>query len=222
MAKQDNSKKDELKSLTPTESFFDRYKTVLFVALGSIGVLIIGYFIYQKAIVEPRAEESQDAYWNAFYDFQMGDSLGTAITGTENYMGFEEISTEYEGTPGGNIATYALGINAMEKGEYETALSYFEQVEFEDVMMGTLVIGLQGDCYVEMGEYEKAAEKFEEAAIREANEFTSPMFYKKAGLVYQELGQNDKAVIAYQKIKDDWSGSMEAGDIDKYIIRAQN
>ena len=29
-------------------------------------------------------------------------------------------------------------------------------------------------------------------------------------------------VIQRQKIKDDWSGSMEAADIDKYIIRAQN
>ena len=222
MAKQDKSKKDELQSLTPTESFFDRYKNVLLIGLGAIGVIIIGYFIYQKAIVEPHNEESQDAYWNAFYDFQSGDSTGTAIAGTEDYMGFEEISSEYAGTAGGNIATYALGVTAMEKGEWENALSYFEQVEFEDVMVGTLVIGLQGDCYVELGELEKAAEKFEEAALREANEFTSPMFYKKAGLVYQEMGENEKAVIAYQKIKDDWSGSMEAADIDKYIIRAQN
>ena len=110
----------------------------------------------------------------------------------------------------------------MEKGEFEAALGYFENVEFEDVMVGTLVIGLMGDCYVELQQYEEAAAKFEEAAQREPNEYTSPMFYKKAGLVYQELGQNDKAVIAYQKIKDEWSTSLEAQDIDKYIIRAQN
>ena len=160
--------------------------------------------------------------WNAFYDFQNGDTTGVAIAGNEKYMGFADISSEYNGTPGGNIATYALGIMAMEKGDFEGALAYFDGLEFDDVMVGTLVIGLQGDCYVELGQYEEAAEKFEEAALREANEFTSPMFYKKAGLVYQELGQNDKAVIAYQKIKDDWEGSVEAKDIDKYIIRAQN
>jgi tetratricopeptide (TPR) repeat protein len=137
-------------------------------------------------------------------------------------MGFEEISSEYAGTPGGNIATYVLGVTAMEKGDFEGAIGYFEDVEFEDVMLGTLVIGLVGDCLVETGKYEEAAAKFEEAAEREPNEYTSPMFLKKAGLVYQELGQNDKAVIAYQKIKDEWPTSTEGSDIDKYLIRAQN
>jgi tetratricopeptide (TPR) repeat protein len=222
MAKQDKGKTDESKSLTPTESFFDRYKTVLLYGLGAIAVLTIGYLVYSNFVVAPHEEESQDAYWPAFYEFQNGDTTGLAITGDGNFMGFEEIASAYEGTPGGDIATYVLGVTAMEKGDYEGALAYLEEVEFNDVMLGTLVIGLQGDCYVELGQYEQAAEKFEEAAMREANEFTSPMFYKKAGLVYQELGQNDKAVIAYQKIKDDWSGSMEAADIDKYIIRAQN
>lgn len=216
------AKTEQTQNLTPTESFFDKNKKLLLIAGIGLVVVIIGYFGYQKFVSEPHAEESQDAYWNAFYEFQNGDSTGVSITGTENYMGFEEISTEYAGTPGGNIATYALGINAMEKKEFESALAYFEECEFEDVMVGTLVIGLMGDCYVEMGKYDEAAEKFEEAALREANEFTSPMFYKKAGLVYQELGQNDKAIIAYQKIKDDWSESVEAKDIDKYIIRAQN
>jgi len=216
------AKTEQNSNLTPTESFFDKNKKILLIAGIGLVVVIIGYFGYQKFVSEPHAAESQDAYWNAFYEFQNGDSTETFITGTETYMGFEEISSEYAGTPGGNIATYALGINAMEKKDFENAIGYFENCEFEDVMIGTLVIGLMGDCYVEMGKYDEAAEKFEEAALREANEFTSPMFYKKAGLVYQELGQNDNAIIAYQKIKDDWSESVEAKDIDKYIIRAQN
>jgi tetratricopeptide (TPR) repeat protein len=223
MANKDNKKAvDNMQQLTSTESFFDRNRKFILIGLVGIVVVVIGYFGYKKLVSEPHAEESQDAYWNAFYEFENGDTTGLAIDGNEYFMGFAQISEEYAGTPGGNIATYALGIDAMEKGEFEVALGYFEEVEFEDVMVGTLVIGLMGDCYVELGQYEEAAVKFEEAAVREANEYTSPMFYKKAGLVYQELGQNDKAVIAYQKIKDDWAASMEAQDIDKYIIRAQN
>lgn len=211
-----------MQELTQTESFFDKNKKVLMFAGIGLAVLILGFFIYRKAISEPHVAESQDAYWNAFYDWEYGDTTRGYIVGNENYMGFEEISTEYAGTPGGNIATYILGVTAMEDQDYEGAIGYFEEVEFEDVILGTLVIGLMGDCYVELGKYEDAAAKFEEAAVREPNEYTSPMFYKKAGLVYQELGQNDKAVIAYQKIKDDWSTSLEGADIDKYIIRAQN
>lgn len=222
MAKKTNNKAVETDELTSTESFFDKNKKVLMYAGIGVVVLILGYIGYQKFVAEPHYEESQDAYWNAFYDFENGDTTKSFITGNENYMGFEEISSEYAGTPGGNIANYAMGVTAMDEGKYEEAIAYFEEVEFDDVMLGTLTIGLIGDCYVELGQYEEAVAKFEEAAEREPNEYTSPMFLKKAGLVYQELNQNDKAVIAYQKIKDEWSTSAEGADIDKYIIRAQN
>lgn len=220
--KESNKSKEAVQDLTSTESFFEKNKKILMYAGIGLVVLVLGFIGYRKLIVEPHIAESQDAYWNAFYEFENLDTSRSYITGNENFMGFEDISSEYSGTPGGNIANYVMGITAMEDGKFEEAIPYFEEVEFEDVILGTLVLGLIGDCYVELGQYEEAAAKFEEAAVREPNEYTSPMFYKKAGLVYQELGQNDKAVIAYQKIKDDWSMSNEAADIDKYIIRAQN
>lgn len=223
MAKKESNKSTEaVQDLTSTESFFEKNKKILMYAGIGLVVLVLGFIGYRKLIVEPHVAESQEAYWNAFYEFENGDTSRSYINGNENFMGFEEISSEYSGTPGGNIANYVMGLTAMEDGKFEDAIPYFEEVEFEDVILGTLVLGLIGDCYVELGQYEEAAAKFEEAAVREPNEYTSPMFYKKAGLVYQELGQNDKAVIAYQKIKDDWSMSTEAADIDKYIIRAQN
>ncbi len=223
MAKNENKKAvDDMQKLTSTESFFDKNRKVLIYGSIALVVVVIGFIGYRKFVTEPHIEASQDAYWNAFYDFEYGDTTGAYITGTENYMGFEEISSEYAGTPGGNIATYVLGLNAMEKGDFEGAIAYFEEVEFEDVMLGTLVLGLIGDCYVELGKYEEAAAQFETAAVREPNEYTSPMMLKKAGIIYQELGQNDKAVIAYQKIKDEWPTSTEGSDIDKYLIRAQN
>ena len=48
----------------------------------------------------------------------------------------------------------------------------------------------------------------------------SPYFLKKAGLVFEEMGKFDEAVKMYTKIKEDYSGSSEAGSIDKYITRA--
>lgn len=173
-------------------------------------------------MTKPHIEESHEAYWNAFYEYQENDSTGLAITGNENFQGFEDIASEYDGTPGGEIANYALATTAMEKGEWDDALGYLEECDFEDVMIGTLVIGMKGDCNVELGNYEEAAKYFEEAAKRERNEFTTPLFLKKAGLVYEEMGDMESAVTAYQEIKDNWSEAVEASDIDKFIVRAQN
>lgn len=215
------TKAEELEELTSTESFIDKYRKPLIIGGGAIVVIVLGFIGYHKFVSEPHEEESRDAYWNAFYEFEK-DSLDLAINGNENFSGMEEVADEYAGTSGGDIANYSLGIAAMEKGEFDNAISYFDECDFEDIVMGSMVIGLKGDCYVELDDYESAVDMFEEAAQREQNEFTSPMYLKKAGLTYEALGNMDKALEAYQKIKDNWENSEEAIDIDKYIARAQN
>lgn len=220
MAKNKDGYSDELEQLTATESFFDKYKKILLIAGGGIVVLILGIVIYQKAVVEPAYEESQDAYWNAFYDWQNNDSTEVAYEGTDSYDGFIDIAASWDGYPAGEIANYALATHAMENGEWDEAIGYLEECDFDDIMVGTLVIGMMGDCHVELGDFETAAEKFEEAADREPNEFTTPLFLKKAGLVYEEMGQNEDAVRVYTEIKDDWAEATQAADIEKYIARA--
>ena len=223
MAKQNNKaanqKNVEFDELTSTEGFFDKYKNILIYSGIGIVVVLVGILGYQKLVSEPNEIESQEAIANALYDFE-ADSLTTAAEGTADYMGFEEAAESYSGTSGGDIANYSMGIISMENGDFETALDYFGECDFEDVMVGNMNIGLQGDCYVELGDYEKAAELFEQAANREPNEFTTPMYLKKAGLTYEELGDLDKAIAAYTKIKDEYPQSSEGADIDKFIARA--
>lgn len=222
MAKKTTEENIEHKEqLTKTESFIDQNKKLIIIGAAAVVVIILGFVGYKKLVSEPHEIESKDAYWNAFYDFE-NDSLNTAANGTATYPGMSEVADDYNGTSGGDIANYSMGIISMEKGDFETALDYFDNCDFEDVMLGTIVLGLKGDCYVEMGEFETAADYFEKAANREQNQFTTPLYLKKAGLTYESLEQNENAVTAYEKIKADWPESTEARDIEKYIVRAQN
>ena len=223
MAKQNNktaeSKNVEFEELTSTEGFFDKYKNILIYSSIGIVVVLVGILGYQKLVSEPNNIESQNEIYNALYDFE-NDSLDMAVNGTDDYIGFEDAADTYSGTSGGDIANYSMGIISMERGDFETAIDYFSQCDFEDVMVGSMCIGLQGDCNVEIEEYEKATELFEKAAAREVNAFTSPMYLKKAGLTYEELGQYEKAIVAYTKIKNEFPQSSEGADIDKFIARA--
>ncbi len=223
MAKHNKNKahntKVEFDELTSTENFFEKNKNAIIYGGIGIIVLILGFVAYQKFVSEPKEIESQEQVWNAIYDLQ-NDSLELAAQGSGDYPGFEEIASEYSGTSGGDIANYSMGIIEMERGNFEAALDYFKNTDFEDVVIGTLCIGLQGDCYVELEDYETAADYFEKAANREPNEFTTPMFLKKAGLTYEELGQYDDAIRVYTKIKDEYSTTAEGSDIEKYIARA--
>ena len=55
------------------------------------------------------------------------------------------------------------------------------------------------------------------AAERKKNDFTSAVFLKKAGLVYEELGNYKKALEIYEKIENQFPKSEESRDIENYI-----
>ncbi|WP_027421153.1 tetratricopeptide repeat protein [Crocinitomix catalasitica] len=212
---------EPIETLTSTENFIDKFKKPLIIAGVAIVVGVLGYVGYQKFVKAPKIVKAQNESWQSFYDFEK-DSLSTAMLGTDDYLGMEDIASQYSGTPSADIANYAAGIAAMKNKDFETAISSFEKCDFEDIIVGSLSIGLIGDCYVELDQLDKAVNHFEKAANREENNYTTPLYLKKAGLVYEKLDQNDKAVKAYKKIKENWSESKEASDIDKYIARASN
>jgi hypothetical protein len=43
----------------------------------------------------------------------------------------------------------------------------------------------------------------------------------KAGMVYEELGKYNRALEAYENIKEDYPESTEGRQIEKYIARVQ-
>jgi len=71
-----------------------------------------------------------------------------------------------------------------------------------------------------LGQNDKAASTLMEAASMSDSHSLSPIYLLQAGQIYEELGQNDKAVEAYKQIKNKYFNSMQAYDIDKYIERA--
>ena len=175
--KETEGKTPQEQELTKTESFIDQYKKPIIIGAAALVILVLGIIGYKKLISEPTEMESRDAYWNAFYDFE-ADSLDVAANGDMNNPGLADVAEDYKGTSGGNIANYSMGLIQMQKGDFQGALDYFDACDFEDIMLGSMVIGLKGDCYVEMGDYETAVDLFEKAAERESNQFTSPSLSK--------------------------------------------
>jgi tetratricopeptide (TPR) repeat protein len=55
------------------------------------------------------------------------------------------------------------------------------------------------------------------AAQRKKNEITTPIFSKKAGLVYEELKEYKKALECYETIQKEYPQSEEGRDIERYI-----
>jgi tetratricopeptide (TPR) repeat protein len=145
------------------------------------------------------------------------DSFKLALNGDGANYGFIDIIDEYGFTKAANLAHYYAGISLMKTGQFEEAISHLEKFDADDIMVGSVAMGAIGDCYAELKDIEKAASFYMKAGLRKPNEFTSPIFLKKAAFAYEELKNYDKALKAYEKIKKDYPESQEGKVAEKYI-----
>lgn len=208
-------------SVSKAEKFFESYKKQIYMA--AIGILAIAglYGGYKQFIVKPQEEEAQTAIFMAQKYFEQ-DSIDLALNGREGqFTGMLSIADEYGSTKTGNLAKYYAGMCYLKKGEFENAIAQLESFKANDELIAPLAEGAIGDAYVELNDYETAIKHFIKAAKMSKNKFTAPLFYKKAGLVYEELKEFGKAAEIYELIKKDYKESTEGQEMDKYIARAK-
>ena len=60
---------------------------------------------------------------------------------------------------------------------------------------------------------EDAVDYYNKAHKATKNDFTTPLFLWKAGLAYEALGENGKAVQLYERIESDYPESRQAQGI---------
>lgn len=185
-------------------------------AVAAIAVLVISWFLYQQFVFKPANEKSKTAYWRAMVYLE-NEEPDNAL---EEFI---RIAKKYDGKVGGEVSQYMAGRLYMDKGEFKTALKYLEKAKLNDLYIGTMVIGLQGDCHSELGDFKKAVKLYEKAAKRKANEFTTPMFLMKAAMIHEmKLNNFGDAEKLYKQIETDYYDYFKANNVEKYLERAAN
>ena len=137
------------------------------------------------------------------------DSISLALNGDGQYPGFLDIIDEYSMTKTAKLAHHYAGICHLRLGQYDEAITHLKKFKGKDKVITAMNLGLIGDAY-----YIKASEK-------NANNFTTPLFIFKAGMMAEELKKYDKAEELFTTIKREYRSSAEFRNIDKYIGRVQ-
>ncbi|HEY0176043.1 MAG TPA: tetratricopeptide repeat protein [Pedobacter sp.] len=195
-------------------------KSLLFIA-GAVIVLVLIYFWYQNVYLKGRAEEASAKMFKAEQYVGVDSLANKAISGESGYPGFEKIAEEYNNTKSANLANLYLGGIYLRKGEYKKATEVLSKYsETGSTVADPLALGMLGDAYSELKDYSQAITYYKKAADKSSNKFTSPMFLKKLGLVYEAQKDFESAEKAYTKIKTEFPASQEATMIDEYIARA--
>jgi tetratricopeptide (TPR) repeat protein len=207
-------------ALSKTEQYIEENQKSLTIIVSVIAVIVAVYLGYKRFYLAPAEKEAQAEMYMAEKYFET-DSFRLALMGDGSYLGFIDIIDEYGVTKSANLAHYYAGICYLRMGDYEGAIEELKKFDANDVMIATIALGAIGDAYIELGELKEGLSFYIKAADRKKNDFTTPVYLKKAGLVYEELGEFDKAVQMYESIEKDYPESQEAFDIDKYITAAR-
>ncbi len=207
-------------SLTRSEEFIIKNQNALIIGVLIVLAIVLGYFGYQKYILEPKTQDAQEQIYAAQQFFE-ADSLDKALFGDGNHLGFVDIADEYSVTKLGNLANYYAGIAFLKKGDYDKAIDYLSKFDADDEVVAPMAKGAIGDAYLEKGDQSKAVSQYLKAATMKDNGFTSPLFYFKAAQTYELMGNYADALANYQIIHDKYPNSKYGNTIDKYIARAE-
>lgn len=203
-----------------TDKFFSEYRKPILGTL--IGALVAGLciFAFIRFVYVPKCAEAQEQMFPAEQAFAAGN-YEIALNGDGNILGFSQIIDDYGKKAGKAVYMYA-GVSALQLGQYGDALNFLKKYKGDEPILAARAKACEGDAYVGLEDYTAAAAAFEAAAAQAENVFAAA-YLLKAGLAYEELGKNDKALECYKNIRDNYAQSIEALEIEKYIaaIEAQ-
>lgn len=203
-----------------SEALIDKYKKPVMAGLAVVVVAVAGFFLYKSFILEPKNQKANEALFKGEQYFAMNDYERALKGDSTGYKGFIYIAEEYSSTKAGNLARLYAGMSYAQSGNYQEAVKYLESYDkCDDEMITPAAVGVLGNCYAQLNQLDKATETLLKAAEMADNNTLTPMYLQQAGEIFESQGNTDKALNCYNEIKNKYSQSMQAVEIDKYIER---
>lgn len=183
---------------------------------GSIGLvvaigLIIGYVIYSGN----QEEEAVNLLGIAEQELLQGNYQQALYGNEEEFtLGFEQIANNYSGTSAGNLANYYAAVTEYELGNYESALTYIQEYDVPEGILGVAPISMHANIFIGLERYAEAATQYERAAEWDENNSTTPYNLYKAAEAYMEAGNTEQALAHIDTIIEEYPNSQQ-------IVQAQ-
>jgi tetratricopeptide (TPR) repeat protein len=212
-----------------TEEWVEKNQKVILIAVGAIAITVLAYLGFVNVIQEPKEKEAMSEMYQAqeYFDQALTTSVANdslynlALNGGNSKYGFLDIIENYGGTKAANVSNYYAGVAYLNINDYKNAISYLDAFSSDDAMLGPLAKGAIGDAFVQLNQMDKALEYYQSAASMQANEFTTPRFLLKAGIVALETGNTAKAVAHFENITVLYPKATEAVKAKAYLSKAK-
>lgn len=207
-------------ALTRTEQFIEDNQKIIIRIVTGVLLLVVIFIGSKRFYFLPLQEEANGQMFVAEQYFET-DSFTLALYGDGNYSGFLQIIDDYGITKAANLSRYYAGISFLRLGQYDDAIDYLKKFKSQDKMVAPIASGAIGDAYVELGELKEGLNYYLKAASQSENNFTTPMFLMKAGLLYENLEEQARALELYEQIRREYPDYSRRNNIEKYITRSR-
>lgn len=222
MAKNNTQVTDETRQevidakIAKAQDWLDNNKKYIYYVIGAIVVVALLVLGYSKLIYQPKAAEAMEQAFPAELNFQ-NNEFELALNGDGNVLGFADVIDTY-GKKAGKASYLYAGICELQLGNFQEALGYLKKYNGKEPILAARAKACEGDAYIGLENYSAAVKCYEAAMAKGDNMLAAP-YCVKAGLAYEKLGDNAKALECYKTVKDRYPQSVEAYDIDRYISR---
>ncbi|MDG1394137.1 MAG: hypothetical protein P8P55_04845 [Flavobacteriaceae bacterium] len=215
-------------SASRTEEWVIKNQKYIFIIVGLAAVLVLGSLGFSKYVQEPKESQATNDLFQSQQYFDQAvngaskDSLFTlSLNGSDGKYGFIDIAEVYSGTDAGNLANYYAGMAFLNMKDYPNAVTYLSAFSSDDDVLGPIAKGGIGDAFVQLEQLEDAYEYYVQAAQLKSNNYTTPMYLYKAGVIGLKLEKNKQALGFFNQIKSEFSESNESKNIEVFIGKAE-
>ena len=190
--------------------------------------MISGFLLFDNYYQQPKEQKAFNEMYTAqkYFDeavlLRTSDSLfNLSLNGDDNNFGMLEISEIYSNTKAGNLANYYAGMAFMNIKDYAKAIEYLNKFNSNDDVLSAMAKGGIGDAFVQLEQFTDAYDYYLTAAKIKTNNYTTPFYFFKAGILALKFNEKGKALECFNAIKFNFPNSAEAKDIDIFIGKAQ-
>ncbi len=199
--------------------FYERRKPVVFGGLAVVLLLILGLIGYLYMQVQ-RGAEADEHLSRIVMHYEQGN-YDVALDGTEDALGLVEIAETYGGTDAGNVAAFYAANAFFEQGLLDEALAHYEMVRERSTLVGASAVAGRAAVHEEQGDYARAGELYLRAASLYDTGVTSPQHLLSAARAFEEAGNHEQALSAYQDLQERYPETRAARDVALHIARVE-
>jgi tetratricopeptide (TPR) repeat protein len=204
-------------SYAKVRSFYDEHRRTISISITAAAVVIIALVVYVK-----NRQENSDAALarlGAIQTYFDSGQYQLALAGVpeRNIPGLAAIVDEFGGSPGGEIARFYLANVYYKLGEYDQALSQFEEFSAPNAILEASRLSGIAACHEALGRYAEAAEQYERATAADKEGVLAAENLNNAARNYALAGDRERAIQIYRRLKKDFPTSSFGRDADRSI-----